>query len=95
MQRWIDGWIGAGFNPAPRPSHPDRNTMTQKRLPHSLVKPLVALASPGMYLVHKYSQFKRQQQESQKKKVTEKELQHLNHKIVSIMCSCCIMLVIV
>ena len=48
-----------------------------------LSKPLSAIAVPGMYLFYKYSEFKRQQQESHRKKVTEKELDHLNHKIVS------------
>lgn len=48
-----------------------------------LTKPLSAIAVPGMYLFYKYSEFMRQQQESHRKKVTEKELDHLNHKIVS------------
>jgi len=48
-----------------------------------LSKPLSALAVPGMYLFYKYSEFKRHQQEANRKKVTEKELDHLNHKIVS------------
>lgn len=52
-----------------------------------LSKPLSAIAVPGMYLFYKYTEFKRQQQESHRKKVTEKELDHLNHKIVGI-CVC-------
>ncbi|XP_053206657.1 myb-like protein A isoform X2 [Panonychus citri] len=36
---------------------------------------------PTMFLVCKFHQFKRQQQESNRKKITEKELSHLNHKI--------------
>ncbi|GAB6030397.1 hypothetical protein CHUAL_007275 [Chamberlinius hualienensis] len=47
----------------------------------SLMKPLVALATPGMYLLYKFNQYKRQQQEQNRRKVTEKELAHLNHKI--------------
>ncbi|KAL3231879.1 hypothetical protein MRX96_023147 [Rhipicephalus microplus] len=34
-----------------------------------------------MYLVYKISEFKRQQQEHNRRKVTERELAHLNHKI--------------
>ena len=41
------------------------------------------LAGPGMYLLHKYTQYKRTHQESQRKKATEKELQCLHLKIVS------------
>ena len=47
------------------------------------MKPFVVLAIPGMYLVYKYNQFKRQQQENSRRKVAEKELNHLNQKIVS------------
>ncbi|XP_041367148.1 uncharacterized protein LOC121381846 isoform X2 [Gigantopelta aegis] len=47
----------------------------------SLVKPLNVLVSPGMYLFSKYSEYKRQQQEQQKRKITEKELENLNEKI--------------
>src|SRR5688572_13290342 len=36
-----------------------------------------------MFLVCKYQEYKRQQQEVNKRKVTERELSHLNHKIVS------------
>ncbi|KAH7967093.1 hypothetical protein HPB49_022595 [Dermacentor silvarum] len=46
-----------------------------------LMKPLVVLAFPGMYLVYKITEFKRQQQEHNRRKVTERELAHLNHKI--------------
>lgn len=52
------------------------------RIAHSpLMKPLVVLALPGMYLFYKYNQYKRQQQEQNRRKVTERELAHLNHKI--------------
>lgn len=47
----------------------------------SLMKPLAALATPGAYLYGKYHQYRRQQQEQSRRKVTEKELAQLNHKI--------------
>jgi hypothetical protein len=47
------------------------------------MKPFVVLALPGMYLFYKYNQYRRQQQEQTRRKVTERELAHLNHKIVS------------
>lgn len=50
----------------------------------SLMKPLVVLALPGMYLFYKYSQYRREQRELSRRRVTERELQHLHHKIVSI-----------
>ncbi|KAL7305253.1 hypothetical protein TKK_0002391 [Trichogramma kaykai] len=50
---------------------------------NGLMKPLVALAMPGMYLFDKYSQYRREQREMSRRKVTERELQHLHHKIVS------------
>ncbi|CAN7996360.1 unnamed protein product [Ixodes hexagonus] len=55
--------------------------MPRSGLNASLMKPLVVLAFPGMYLVYKISEFKRQQQEHNRRKVTERELAHLNHKI--------------
>ncbi|XP_064083745.1 uncharacterized protein LOC135199534 isoform X2 [Macrobrachium nipponense] len=48
---------------------------------NALMKPLVALAVPGMYLVYKYNQYKRQQQEANRRKAAEKELLQLNYKI--------------
>ena len=57
--------------------------MPANRLERGLIKPLATIAVPGMYLVYKYNQFKRQQQETSRRKVTEKELQSLNQKIVS------------
>ncbi|XP_054267463.1 uncharacterized protein LOC128989577 [Macrosteles quadrilineatus] len=47
----------------------------------AFMKPFVVLALPGMYLFYKYSQYKRQQQEQNRRRVTERELAHLNHKI--------------
>lgn len=55
----------------------------RRAMPSGLMKPLVVLAFPGMYLVYKITEFKRQQQEHNRRKVTERELAHLNHKIVS------------
>ncbi|XP_076360813.1 uncharacterized protein LOC143252487 [Tachypleus tridentatus] len=52
-----------------------------KSMNAALMKPLVALALPGMYLVYKISEFKKQQQEQNRRKITERELTHLNHKI--------------
>lgn len=68
-----------------------RRTSSQhcEKMPHGrpshspLLKPFSALATPGMYLFSKYNEYKRQQQEQQKRKVTEKELENLNQKIVS------------
>lgn len=50
----------------------------------AFMKPFVILALPGMYLFYKYNQYKQQQQEQSRRKVTERELAHLNHKIVSL-----------
>ncbi|KAG7209824.1 hypothetical protein KM043_011434 [Ampulex compressa] len=46
-----------------------------------LMRPLVVLALPGMYLFYKYSQFWREQRELSRRRVAERELQHLHHKI--------------
>lgn len=48
-----------------------------------LMKPFVVLALPGMYLFYKYNQYKRRRKENAKRRLTERELQHLNNKIVS------------
>jgi len=53
-----------------------------------LMKPLVVLALPGMYLFYKYSQYRREQRELSRRRVTERELQHLHHKIVSEASAC-------
>ncbi|XP_063243485.1 nucleolar protein 58-like [Bacillus rossius redtenbacheri] len=47
----------------------------------TFMKPFVVLALPGMYLFYKYNQYRRRQQEQDRRKVTERELAHLNHKI--------------
>ena len=51
--------------------------------PSSVMKHISAIAVPGMYLYYKYNEFKRQRLEDMKRKVTERELDHLNQKIVS------------
>lgn len=57
--------------------------MSEDVVPSSVVKHLSAIAVPGMYLYYKYNEFKRQRIEDMKRKVTERELDHLNQKIVS------------
>lgn len=47
------------------------------------MKPFVVLALPGMYLFYKYNQYRREQRELSRRRVTERELQQLHHKIVS------------
>lgn len=49
----------------------------------SLMRPFVVLALPGMYLLYKYNQYRQQQMETARRRVTERELMHLNTKIVS------------
>ncbi|CAH2043975.1 unnamed protein product, partial [Iphiclides podalirius] len=46
-----------------------------------LMRPLVVLALPGMYLLYKYNQYRQQQMETARRRVTERELMHLNTKI--------------
>lgn len=59
--------------------------MPQRAAPPSsgLMRPLVVLALPGMYLLYKYNQYRQQQMETARRRVTERELMHLNTKIVS------------
>lgn len=48
------------------------------------MKPLKALASPGIYLFGKYNQYKRERQQPSRPNLpTENELSQLNMKIVS------------
>ena len=82
------GGGGVGVNSprprAPRPrSPPPANSLGASPSTSSLAKPFVVLALPGMYLVYKYHQFKRQQQENSRRRLAEKELNQLNQKIVS------------
>lgn len=59
--------------------------MPPQRAPSSssLMRPFVVLALPGMYLLYKYNQYRQQQMETARRRVTERELLHLNTKIVS------------
>ncbi|XP_023246081.1 DNA-binding protein EMBP-1 isoform X2 [Copidosoma floridanum] len=61
------------------PPEPRANRGSNARA--GLMKPLVVLALPGMYLFYKYSQYRREQRELSRRRVTERELQHLHHKI--------------
>lgn len=45
------------------------------------IKPFVVLALPGMYIFYKYNQYKRKRKENARRRLTERELQHLNSKI--------------
>ncbi|CAK1555729.1 unnamed protein product [Leptosia nina] len=47
----------------------------------TLMRPFVVLALPGMYLLYKYNQYRQQQMETARRRVTERELMHLNTKI--------------
>ncbi|CAG9112155.1 unnamed protein product [Plutella xylostella] len=59
--------------------------MPQRAPPTSgLMRPLVVLALPGMYLLYKYNQYRQQQMETARRRVTERELLHLNTKIDSV-----------
>lgn len=69
--------------PATPPSSPQRRFFGGSRPMASLAKPLVALAVPGMFLVCKYHQYRRQHQEAARRRAAERELHHLNRKIVS------------
>ncbi|GBP77318.1 hypothetical protein EVAR_38136_1 [Eumeta japonica] len=57
--------------------------MPQRASSSSLMRPFVVLALPGMYLLYKYNQYRQQQMETARRRVTERELMHLNTKIVS------------
>ncbi|XP_077979271.1 uncharacterized protein LOC144434643 [Glandiceps talaboti] len=49
-----------------------------------LMKPLVLFAIPGLYLAYRYNQYRQEKQERsshERRKITEKELQALHHKI--------------
>ncbi|XP_019871279.1 uncharacterized protein LOC109599697 [Aethina tumida] len=55
--------------------------MPQGPMASPLMKPFVVLALPGMYLFYKYNQYKRKRKENAKRRLTERELQHLHNKI--------------
>lgn len=70
-------------SPPSSPTGPQGFSMPRPLAQSALMRPLVALALPGMYLVYKYNQYKRQQQEANRRKAAERELVQLHHKIVS------------
>ena len=71
---------GAG-QPQEDPELPEQRPREGGR--SSFMRPLVVLALPGMYLFYKYNQYRQEQRELSRRRVTERELQHLHHKIVS------------
>lgn len=52
-------------------------------MPFGRRSPLEALALPGAILAYKYSQFRQRRREAANRRVTERELSALHHKIVS------------
>lgn len=52
-------------------------------MPFGRRTPLEALALPGAILAYKYSQFRQRRREAASRRVTERELSALHHKIVS------------
>lgn len=68
------------------PEQPQNPHAEPKQVPprhNPLIKPFVVLALPGMYLFYKYNQYKRKRKENATRRLAERELQHLNSKIVS------------
>ncbi|GAB0093978.1 Histone domain-containing protein [Sergentomyia squamirostris] len=53
-------------------------------MPFGRRSPLEALALPGAILAYKYSQFRQRRREAANRRVTERELSALHHKIVSL-----------
>lgn len=53
-------------------------------MPFGRRSPLEALALPGVILAYKYSQFRQRRREAASRRVTERELSALHHKIVSL-----------
>lgn len=53
-------------------------------MPFGRKSPFEALALPGVMLAYKYSQFRQRRREAASRRVTERELSALHHKIVSI-----------
>lgn len=52
-------------------------------MPFGRRSPLETLALPGAMLAYKYSQFRQRRREAASRRVTERELSALHHKIVS------------
>ncbi|TDG49112.1 hypothetical protein AWZ03_004412 [Drosophila navojoa] len=50
-------------------------------MPFGRKSPLEALALPGVMLAYKYSQFRQRRREAASRRVTERELSALHHKI--------------
>lgn len=67
----------------PEPTENDAEPRQAPSRNNPLIKPFVVLALPGMYLFYKYNQYKRKRKENATKRLAERELQHLNSKIVS------------
>lgn len=55
-------------------------------MPFGRRSPLETLALPGAMLAYKYSQFRQRRREAASRRVTERELSALHHKIVSSTC---------
>lgn len=55
-----------------------------ERMPFGRKSPLEALANPGAILAYKYTQFRQKRREAASRRITEKELTSLHHKIVSL-----------
>lgn len=53
-------------------------------MPFGRRSPLETLALPGAMLAYKYSQFRQRRREAASRRVTERELSALHHKIVSL-----------
>lgn len=53
------------------------------KMPFGRRSPLETLALPGVMLAYKYSQFRQRRREAASRRVTERELTALHHKIVS------------
>lgn len=51
-------------------------------MPFGRKSPLEALAHPGAILAYKYTQFRQKRREAASRRITEKELTSLHHKIV-------------
>uniref|UniRef100_T1GYS0 Uncharacterized protein n=1 Tax=Megaselia scalaris TaxID=36166 RepID=T1GYS0_MEGSC len=52
-----------------------------ERMPFGRKSPLDALAHPGAVLAYKYTQFRQKRREAASRRITEKELTSLHHKI--------------
>ena len=62
----------------------EKKKLIKKTMPFGRKSPFEALALPGVMLAYKYSQFRQRRREAASRRVTERELSALHHKIVSI-----------